>query len=192
MIGSNVWKLSYNNSRFVSESPVKVQAPIMLRVWPGRRADPARPLFAGAAFGADGPRRGASICGDVPSHAAQCGPADVGTARSRRDRTEDRREAAAGIRERRAGSWRIGWGPGESGWFGSGTKVAGALCRRRARVAAKSVAIVHPMPSNALDYITTKGFKSIASIEKLYLRPINIVIGANGSGKSNFIGAFAF
>ena len=48
------------------------------------------------------------------------------------------------------------------------------------------------MPSNALDYITIQGFKSIASIEKLPLRPINIVIGANGSGKSNFIGVFDF
>jgi len=43
-----------------------------------------------------------------------------------------------------------------------------------------------------LDYITIKGFKSIASMEKLELRPINIVIGPNGSGKSNFIGVFAF
>jgi predicted ATPase len=48
------------------------------------------------------------------------------------------------------------------------------------------------MPTNALDYITIKGFKSIASIEKLELRPINVVIGPNGSGKSNFIGVFAF
>jgi predicted ATPase len=48
------------------------------------------------------------------------------------------------------------------------------------------------MPSNALDFITIKGFKSIASIEKLALRPINVVIGANGSGKSNFIGVFEF
>src|SRR5258707_6656894 len=48
------------------------------------------------------------------------------------------------------------------------------------------------MPSNALDYITIKGFKSISSIEKLALRPINVVIGANGSGKSNFIGVFDF
>src|SRR5258708_2715354 len=48
------------------------------------------------------------------------------------------------------------------------------------------------MPSNALDYITIKGFKSIASIDKLALRPINVLIGANGSGKSNFIGVFDF
>jgi predicted ATPase len=44
----------------------------------------------------------------------------------------------------------------------------------------------------ALDYITIQGFKSVASIEKLELRPVNVVIGANGSGKSNFLGAFAF
>jgi len=43
-----------------------------------------------------------------------------------------------------------------------------------------------------LDYITVKGFKSIASIEKLQLGAINVVIGPNGSGKSNFIGVFAF
>jgi predicted ATPase len=44
----------------------------------------------------------------------------------------------------------------------------------------------------ALEHITIKGFKSIASIEKLELRPINVVIGANGSGKSNFLGMFDF
>lgn len=43
-----------------------------------------------------------------------------------------------------------------------------------------------------LDYITIRGYRSIAAIEKLELRPINVVIGANGSGKSNFIGAFSF
>ncbi|HVC99130.1 MAG TPA: AAA family ATPase [Pirellulales bacterium] len=43
-----------------------------------------------------------------------------------------------------------------------------------------------------LDSITVKGFKSIACIEGLPLAPINVVIGANGSGKSNFIGVFSF
>lgn len=43
-----------------------------------------------------------------------------------------------------------------------------------------------------LDFITIKGFKSIASIEKLPLAPINVLIGANGSGKSNFIEVFSF
>jgi predicted ATPase len=48
------------------------------------------------------------------------------------------------------------------------------------------------MDTPELDYITVKGFKSIASIEKLALRPINVIIGPNGSGKSNFIGVFSF
>lgn len=48
------------------------------------------------------------------------------------------------------------------------------------------------MEAQELDYITIKGFKSIASVEKLQLTPVNVVIGANGSGKSNFIGAFSF
>jgi predicted ATPase len=43
-----------------------------------------------------------------------------------------------------------------------------------------------------IDHITVKGFKSIRSVEKLELRPINVLIGANGSGKSNFIGLFSF
>ena len=42
-----------------------------------------------------------------------------------------------------------------------------------------------------VDKITIEGFKSIASAE-VELRPVNVLIGANGSGKSNFIGAFAF
>jgi predicted ATPase len=48
------------------------------------------------------------------------------------------------------------------------------------------------MSPNALDYITIRGFKSIAAIEKLKLRSINVLVGPNGSGKSNFIGAFDF
>ena len=42
-----------------------------------------------------------------------------------------------------------------------------------------------------LESITIKGFKSIASIENFELRPINLIIGANGSGKSNFIEVFS-
>lgn len=45
---------------------------------------------------------------------------------------------------------------------------------------------------STLESITIRGFKSIASIDKLELKAINILIGSNGSGKSNFIGAFAF
>ena len=45
---------------------------------------------------------------------------------------------------------------------------------------------------NTLDYISIKGFRSIREINKLELRPINILIGANGSGKSNFVSTFSF
>jgi predicted ATPase len=56
----------------------------------------------------------------------------------------------------------------------------------------KTIFVQEFMPSTALDYITVRGFKSIASIEKLPLKSVNILIGSNGSGKSNFIGVFAF
>ena len=42
-----------------------------------------------------------------------------------------------------------------------------------------------------LDKISIKGFKSIRSAE-LEIRPINVLIGANGSGKSNLLEAMAF
>ncbi|VAW42341.1 ABC transport protein, ATP-binding subunit [hydrothermal vent metagenome] len=38
--------------------------------------------------------------------------------------------------------------------------------------------------------ITIKGYKSIRNLEKFKLNPINILIGANGAGKSNFIDFF--
>lgn len=40
--------------------------------------------------------------------------------------------------------------------------------------------------------ITIEGYKSIKSLIDFELRPLNVLIGANGSGKSNFIGAFRF
>ena len=43
-----------------------------------------------------------------------------------------------------------------------------------------------------MDWVTVQGFKSIKSVKRLELRPINILIGANGSGKSNFIEVFSF
>ena len=46
-------------------------------------------------------------------------------------------------------------------------------------------------PTAALDHISVAGFKSISSIEKLALARINILVGANGSGKSNFIEVFS-
>jgi predicted ATPase len=55
-----------------------------------------------------------------------------------------------------------------------------------------TASVTHQMSSVALDYISIKGFKSIASLDKLPLKPVNVLIGPNGSGKSNFIGLFAF
>ena len=42
----------------------------------------------------------------------------------------------------------------------------------------------------ALYSITIRGFKSIKAVESLKLNAINVLIGANGSGKSNFLEAF--
>jgi predicted ATPase len=43
-----------------------------------------------------------------------------------------------------------------------------------------------------IESITIRGFKSIRALEGFALRPLNLLIGANGAGKSNFIGALRF
>jgi predicted ATPase len=48
------------------------------------------------------------------------------------------------------------------------------------------------MASDTFQSVTIEGFKSIRSIKDLNLRPINLLIGANGSGKTNFLDAFVF
>lgn len=45
------------------------------------------------------------------------------------------------------------------------------------------------MPQS-LDKLTVKGFKSIQSLENFELRKLNVLIGGNGAGKSNFIDFF--
>ena len=45
--------------------------------------------------------------------------------------------------------------------------------------------------SNSIDWITVEGFRSIAQVTQLPLNSVNILIGANGSGKSNLISVFA-
>jgi predicted ATPase len=40
--------------------------------------------------------------------------------------------------------------------------------------------------------LTVKGYKSIEALVDFELRPLNVLIGANGAGKSNFIGLFRF
>lgn len=44
--------------------------------------------------------------------------------------------------------------------------------------------------THPLDKLTIKGFKSIRELEDFELRKLNILIGANGAGKSNFIELF--
>lgn len=46
------------------------------------------------------------------------------------------------------------------------------------------------MAEGALSNLTIKGFKSIQSLENFELKNLNLLIGANGSGKSNFISFF--
>ncbi len=41
-----------------------------------------------------------------------------------------------------------------------------------------------------IETITLRGYKSIAELEDFKLRNLNVLIGANGAGKSNFIGVF--
>lgn len=43
-----------------------------------------------------------------------------------------------------------------------------------------------------LQKITVKGFKSIHSLADFEMRSLNVLIGANGAGKSNFISVFRF
>lgn len=47
------------------------------------------------------------------------------------------------------------------------------------------------MNQRGLEFVTINGFKSIRSMEALRLNSVNVIIGANGAGKSNFIEAFS-
>ena len=42
----------------------------------------------------------------------------------------------------------------------------------------------------ALDKLTIKGFKSIKDLNEFKLGDLNVIIGANGAGKSNFVQVF--
>ena len=44
--------------------------------------------------------------------------------------------------------------------------------------------------SSALDQITIQGFKSIRELKEFELGSLNVLIGANGAGKSNFVDFF--
>src|SRR5437660_4916070 len=43
-----------------------------------------------------------------------------------------------------------------------------------------------------INRLTIRGFKSIRSLENFRLQQLNILIGANGAGKSNFVSFFSF
>lgn len=47
-------------------------------------------------------------------------------------------------------------------------------------------------PMSQIQKLTVKGFKSIKNLDDFALRPLNVLIGANGAGKSNFISLFKF
>ena len=44
--------------------------------------------------------------------------------------------------------------------------------------------------ANTIKKITIEGFKSIRKLEEFPLGALNVLIGANGAGKSNFVGFF--
>ena len=48
----------------------------------------------------------------------------------------------------------------------------------------------HINMAQALDKLTIKGFKSIRTLEDFELTNLNVLIGGNGAGKSNFIDFF--
>ena len=41
-----------------------------------------------------------------------------------------------------------------------------------------------------LDRISVSGFKSIRNLQDFHLKKLNVIVGANGAGKSNFVGFF--
>lgn len=45
---------------------------------------------------------------------------------------------------------------------------------------------------NTISALSIEGFKSIKRLRDFELRPLNVLIGANGAGKSNFVGFFHF
>ncbi len=44
--------------------------------------------------------------------------------------------------------------------------------------------------TNSIRTLTIRGFKSIQNLDKFNLNQLNILIGANGAGKSNFVSYF--
>lgn len=51
--------------------------------------------------------------------------------------------------------------------------------------------MLNSLTGTALDRLTIRGFKSIEALEQLELKRLNVIVGANGAGKSNLIAFFA-
>jgi predicted ATPase len=47
------------------------------------------------------------------------------------------------------------------------------------------------MDGKEIEFLTIRGFKSIQGVERFPLNDLNVLIGANGSGKSNFVSYFS-
>ena len=56
----------------------------------------------------------------------------------------------------------------------------------------QSMGASSPRDWQPVEWISVAGFKSMESVQKLKMGRINVVIGANGSGKSNLISVFSF
>ncbi len=50
--------------------------------------------------------------------------------------------------------------------------------------------MLNSLTGTALDRLTIRGFKSIEALEQLELKRLNVIVGANGAGKSNLIAFF--
>ena len=47
------------------------------------------------------------------------------------------------------------------------------------------------IPANRINKLTIHGFKSIQRLDDFVLNDLNVLIGANGTGKSNFVSYFS-
>ncbi len=113
----------------------------------GERADPAGSLFAGAAPGAEDPRRGAPFRGDVPSHAPGRRTAGFGAGAGGRHRLENHRQAAARVRQPGARAGSTARGTGEGDRPGRGAPLARVLqCVRSSGI--EGAQLMRPSGSN--------------------------------------------
>jgi predicted ATPase len=71
-------------------------------------------------------------------------------------------------------------------------RVRGAAGDEGGRQAAPILPAHAPRPVRPLDALDVRGFKSFADLKLTLNRGINVLVGANGAGKSNFLSLFRF